>query len=68
MLNSEPRQWLLVSTQTGLHQEYKEVLQTLDKTQFLYVEKCPGTDNNWDFTKRCQGTLTFQYPDVLLVK
>ncbi|XP_045197567.2 exostosin-2-like [Mercenaria mercenaria] len=61
----EVRQWLLVSTQTGLHQEYKEVLVGLDKSQFLLVDKCPTSDSNWDFTKRCQDTLTFQYPQVL---
>ncbi|XP_052810735.1 exostosin-2-like [Mya arenaria] len=62
----EARQWLLVSSQTGLHREYRDVLARLDSTLVLTVDKCASSDEgDWDFYKRCQGEYEFQYPHIL---
>lgn len=60
-----PRSWLLVSAQTGLHQEYIEELSKLDNSSFLLLDKCHKDGTNWSFFQRCQGSLTFDYPHVL---
>lgn len=64
----EARQWLVASTQTGLHQEYKEVLAQLDHSQLLYIDKCPtSADKPWDFNHRCQQSESYPYPQILQV-
>ena len=63
----EDRQWLLVSSQTGLHQEYLAELDRLDTSLFLHVDKCPAHAADWDFNTRCQGDNKFKYPDILQV-
>ena len=63
----EVRQWLLVSSQTGLHQEYKEVLQSLNQTKFLLVDKCSDGNKDWDYSERCKETQSYKYPNVLQV-
>ncbi|WAR07680.1 EXT2-like protein [Mya arenaria] len=64
----EARQWLLVSSQTGLHREYRDVLARLDSTLVLTVDKCASSDEgDWDFYKRCQGEYEFQYPHILQI-
>lgn len=60
-----PRSWLLVSAQTGLHQEYLEELSKLDNSSFLFLDRCHSDGTNWSFLQRCQGSLTFEYPHIL---
>lgn len=64
----ESRKWLLVSAQVGLHSEYKEVMFEVaaSEKRFLIMEKCTE-GKNWDFKKRCQGTVEYTYPDILQV-
>lgn len=61
----EARPWLLVSAQTGLHQEYKDVLLKLDTSHVLLVDKCSGESQHWDFLERCNGPTTYKYPHIL---
>lgn len=64
--NLESRKWLLVSAQVGLHSEYKEVMFEVaaSEKRFLIMDKCTE-GKNWDFKKRCQGTVEYTYPDIL---
>ncbi|XP_022293438.2 exostosin-2-like [Crassostrea virginica] len=64
--NLESRKWLLVSSQMGLHSEYKEVMSSVaaSEKRFLIMDKC-GDGKNWDFLKRCQGSVEYKYPDIL---
>ena len=61
------RNWLLVSAQTGLHQEYIEELSKLDNSSFLLLDKCKSDGTNWSYLQRCHGPLTFDYPHILQV-
>ncbi|XP_052239253.1 exostosin-2-like isoform X2 [Dreissena polymorpha] len=62
----EARPWLLISSQTGLHKEYRDVLSRLDPSMFLEVDKCLDTeDRGWDFNTRCHEGRKFQYPHLL---
>lgn len=60
-----PRNWLLMSAQTGLHQEYLEELHKLDNSSFLLLDKCHDDGTNWNFLQRCQGSQAFDYPQIL---
>ncbi|XP_061193502.1 exostosin-2-like isoform X2 [Saccostrea echinata] len=64
--NLESRKWLLISAQVGLHSEYKEVMSEVaaSEKRFLIMDRC-GDDKKWDFTRRCQGSVEYKYPDIL---
>jgi len=68
--NREKRQWFLISSQTGLHKEYKDVVLTVaagDST-VLVVDRCPDEVKPWNFSRRCtQHGNTHDYPEVLQV-
>jgi len=69
LMSSEPRQWSLISAQTGLHSEYKQVLQDLAHkyTDFLLLDRC--TDHAYNFSERCgvSDGNTYSYPFILQV-
>ncbi|KAL5009577.1 hypothetical protein ScPMuIL_011882 [Solemya velum] len=62
----EHRKWLLVSSQTGLHQEYMSILSelSLSNDNLLVLDKCPG-EEPWNFSNRCKDSMQYDYPDVL---
>ncbi|KAK7476210.1 hypothetical protein BaRGS_00032564 [Batillaria attramentaria] len=64
----EGRQWLVVSSQMGLHEEYKQVLRELQSqhpTTFLLLDACPDEQKPWNYTRRCHGSTEYKYPEIL---
>ncbi|KAL8611501.1 hypothetical protein ACOMHN_014556 [Nucella lapillus] len=64
----EGRPWLIVSSQLGLHKEYRAVLKDLQRqnpNQFLLLDTCPGDHKPWNYTRRCYGDIEYTYPEVL---
>ncbi|PVD29021.1 hypothetical protein C0Q70_11618 [Pomacea canaliculata] len=64
----ERRKWLVVSSQMGLHEEYKTVLRKLQAQypdNLLLLDHCPGDIKPWNYTLRCHDTTEYQYPEVL---
>ena len=64
------RQWLVVSSQLGLHKEYRAVLQELQHnypSSFLLLDTCPGEQKPWNYTRRCHGNTEYKYPEILQV-
>ncbi|KAK3595238.1 hypothetical protein CHS0354_021555 [Potamilus streckersoni] len=71
----DSRPWLLMSAQIGLHHEYRGVLAEMEsylKTDFLLLDKCENEEEEegilqrtLNFSRRCKGTLKYDYPHVL---
>lgn len=65
----DQREWLLISSQIGLHKEYIEVVDEIatNDPRVLTVDKCPGEEKPWNFSRRCHGKKLYNYPEVLRV-
>lgn len=63
----ERRKYLVISSQTSLHREYREVLHQIEKesSHFLFIQKCVGEERSWNFSRRCKGDAVYDYPDIL---
>ena len=65
----EKRNYLVISSQTSLHKEYRQVLHEVEKEEprFLFIERCDGEERPWNFSKRCKNNVVYDYPQILQV-
>lgn len=64
----EGRHWLVVSSQMGLHEEYKAMLRELKSRHpdtFLLLDSCLGEQKPWNYTRRCEESTEYKYPEIL---
>lgn len=63
----EKRKYLVISSQTSLHKEYRQVLHEIEKEEprFLFIERCDGEERPWNFSKRCKNKVVYDYPQIL---
>ncbi|XP_046360738.2 exostosin-2-like isoform X2 [Haliotis rufescens] len=63
----EERQWLIVSSQSGLHTEYRDVLDklVLEDNRVLVLDRCGDDNHTWNVTQRCTSNANYDYPQVL---
>lgn len=70
-LLSSPRQYFLISSQTGLHPEYRDELEALQAKHgesVLVLGKCTNlSEGAVESRKRCHKHQVFDYPQVLQV-
>ncbi|XP_076078732.1 exostosin-2-like isoform X1 [Mytilus galloprovincialis] len=63
----EKRRYLVISSQTSLHKEYRDVLHDIEKEEprFLFIQKCPTEERTWNFSRRCKQKVAYDYPQIL---
>lgn len=59
------RKWLVVSSQTNIHQEYVLELELLaeEHQELLILNKC--SNDQFNVTVRCKGSRVYAYPQIL---
>ena len=59
--------WLFLSSQANMNHLFRRQLEEIerDNSGFLILKRCPDDLNN--VYKRCKGSETYQYPEILQV-
>jgi hypothetical protein len=67
---SEQRPILLISTQLGVHAEYRQEMDDMAEryNTFLRLDRCNHEGRRVNVSQRCAGDRMYDYPHVLQVR
>nr|CAG4642322.1 EOG090X01LY [Evadne anonyx] len=62
----QPRPWLIISSQSNIHEEFQNVVQSAaaEQSNFLVLGRCAS--DPLETTMRCRENQVFSYPEILM--